>query len=84
MILDTDHLSLLLQNHPLIQQKVAQTLPDEIGMTTITAEEQLRGRLNVIRLSIYTSSARMLCVSSAAESPNWNTRSQNFRDLTFS
>lgn len=50
-VLDTDHVSLFQQNHPLVVERVATTSPEELTITIITAEEQLRGRLNVIRRS---------------------------------
>lgn len=48
-ILDTDHLSLLQREHPVVTQRVNQVNPQLIATTIITAEEQLRGRLDVIR-----------------------------------
>lgn len=48
-VLDTDHVSLLQQNHPLVVQRVFTINPEELAVTVITAEEQLRGRLNGIR-----------------------------------
>lgn len=48
-ILDTDHVSLWLQNHPQVVQRIAQVRPDQLAIAIITAEEQVRGRLNVIR-----------------------------------
>lgn len=48
-ILDTDHVSLFQQRHPLVTQRVSAIAPEEIAITIITAEEQLRGRLNAIR-----------------------------------
>jgi len=48
-ILDTDHFSLLQRGHPLVSQRVNLIPAEEIATTIITAEEQLRGRLDVIR-----------------------------------
>lgn len=48
-ILDTDHISLFQQRHPLVTQHINAVNPEEIAVTVITVEEQLRGRLNVIR-----------------------------------
>lgn len=48
-ILDTDHLSLFQRQHPNVVQRVNQTNPQDIAITIITVEEQLRGRLNTIR-----------------------------------
>ena len=44
-VLDTDHLSLNLRGHPKIRERLALIPADEIAITIITAEEQLRGRL---------------------------------------
>ena len=44
-VLDTDHLSLNLRGHPKIRERLALFPPEEIAITIITAEEQLRGRL---------------------------------------
>ncbi len=48
-VLDTDHVSLFLQGHPLISKGINQTKPEEIATTIITAEEQMRGWLNAVR-----------------------------------
>lgn len=48
-ILDTDIVSLFQQSHPVVTQRVNATNPEEIGVTIITLEEQLYGRLNGIR-----------------------------------
>lgn len=48
-ILDTDHLSLLLRGHPNVVQQVTKFNPQEIAVTIVTVEEQLRGRLNAIQ-----------------------------------
>ena len=47
-ILDTDHVSLFQQNHPLIRQKINAISVDDIAVTVITVQEQMRGWLNVI------------------------------------
>ena len=44
-VLDTDHLSLNLRGHPKIRERLVLIPADEIAITIITAEEQLRGRL---------------------------------------
>lgn len=44
-ILDTDHLSLLHRGFPGIRDRLNLMSPDQIAITIITAEEQLRGRL---------------------------------------
>ena len=48
-ILDTDRISLFQQRYPLITQHINAVNPEEIAVTLITVEQQLRGRLNVIR-----------------------------------
>jgi len=47
-ILDTDCLSLFQRGHPIVTQRVNAVDSEEIFTTIVTAEEQLRGRLNVI------------------------------------
>ncbi|MEK6325697.1 MAG: type II toxin-antitoxin system VapC family toxin [Acidobacteriota bacterium] len=44
-MLDTDHLSLNQRGHPKIRERLTLIPADEIAITIITAEEQLRGRL---------------------------------------
>ena len=48
-VLDTDHVSLFQQNHPVVTERINAVNPEEIGVTIITLEEQLYGRLNGIR-----------------------------------
>ncbi|MBD0346740.1 MAG: type II toxin-antitoxin system VapC family toxin [Coleofasciculus sp. Co-bin14] len=48
-ILDTDHVTLLQQVHPIVTQRVSTVNPDDIGVAVVTVEEQLRGWLNAIR-----------------------------------
>lgn len=48
-VLDTDHVTLQFRGHSQVGQKLALIPPDEIAITTITAEEQLRGRLAQIK-----------------------------------
>ena len=43
--LDTDHLSLILRGHPKVRERLTAVPPEEVVITIITAEEQLRGRL---------------------------------------
>jgi tRNA(fMet)-specific endonuclease VapC len=47
-ILDTDHLTLLKRNHPIVRAKIANIPPEDIFVTIVTVEEQLRGRLAII------------------------------------
>ncbi len=48
-VLDTDHVSLFQQNHPILTERINAVNPEEIGVTVITLEEQFYGRLNGIR-----------------------------------
>ena len=48
-LLDTDHLSLLQRGHLQVMKRLSTTSPDEIAISIITAEEQLRGRFLQIR-----------------------------------
>lgn len=48
-ILDTDCVSLFQQGHPNVTRRINAVNPEEIAVTIITAEEQLRGRFHVIR-----------------------------------
>lgn len=50
-ILDTDHVSLFQRRNTFIVQRVNSVKFEEMAITIITAEEQLRGRFNVIRNS---------------------------------
>ena len=47
-ILDTDHVTLFQHNHPKISQRARAVGGSSIFVTTVTLEEQLRGRLAVI------------------------------------
>ncbi|BCL35801.1 type II toxin-antitoxin system VapC family toxin [Nostoc sp. MS1] len=48
-ILDTDHVSLFQRQHPNVVQRINQINSQDIAITIITVEEQIRGRLNIIR-----------------------------------
>ncbi len=48
-ILDTDHISLLERAQPLIVERFKRYPVEKIAITIITWEEQIRGRLNIIR-----------------------------------
>ena len=48
-VLDTDHVTLFQQAHPVVVQCVAAVEPEALAVTVITAEEQLRGWLKAIR-----------------------------------
>ncbi|HAO13548.1 MAG TPA: nucleic acid-binding protein [Planktothrix sp. UBA8407] len=48
-ILDTDHVSLLERQQPAIVQRYKRYPAEKTAITVITWEEQMRGRLNVIR-----------------------------------
>jgi tRNA(fMet)-specific endonuclease VapC len=47
--MDTDHLTLLQQAHPVVRGRISIVAPAAIAVTIITAEEQLRGWLDAIR-----------------------------------
>ncbi len=48
-VLDTDHFSLFERGHPLLGARLSQLSNPEFGITVITAEELMRGRLARIR-----------------------------------
>ena len=48
-ILDTDHVTLYQQGYAALGQRIAGLSPEELGTTVITYEEQLQGRLAVVR-----------------------------------
>ncbi len=50
-ILDTDHLTLFQNDHPLIKQRINQINPENIAVRVVTFEEQMRGWLNAINQS---------------------------------
>ncbi len=64
-ILDTDHVSLLQQFHPLIRQRVKTIQPQNIGITVVTIEEQMRGWLNAIRQASQASQSEKLIAAYA-------------------
>ena len=47
-LLDTDHVTLHDQGHPLVCQRLASRLPESIAVSAVTVEETLRGRLAVL------------------------------------
>lgn len=53
-ILDTDHFSLLQRGHLGIRQRISKVKAQEIAITIISAEEQIRGRLSIIRRASFT------------------------------
>jgi len=44
-ILDTDHISLAQRGHPHITARIAATPPEQLRVSIVTVQEQLRGRL---------------------------------------
>lgn len=50
-VLDTDCLTLFQNEHPVVKLRVSQANPEEIAVTVITVEEQMRGWLNAINQS---------------------------------
>ena len=59
-ILDTDHVTLLQHVYPILTQRVSAVNPDDIGVTVVTAEEQVRGWLNAIRQTSQSSQPERL------------------------
>lgn len=47
-LLDTDHLTLFQHQHPPLMQRIAAHPPDTLGISPISIEETLRGRLAVL------------------------------------
>lgn len=47
-ILDTDHISLFLQNNSIVKQRISIITSEEIATTIVSVQEQTRGWLNVI------------------------------------
>lgn len=48
-ILDTDHATLYQQGHPAIEKRLNTLAPDQIATTIVSYEEQISGRLAVLR-----------------------------------
>lgn len=48
-VLDTDHVTLHQRNHPLVCHRIADLEAGDTAVTIVTAEEQLRGWLKLIR-----------------------------------
>lgn len=59
-ILDTDHLTLLLQGNPTVVNKLSAKAQGEVVITVVTAEEQIWGRLSAIRQASQASNAEKL------------------------
>ncbi len=59
-ILDTDHVTLLQQVHPIVTRRVGTVHPGDIGVTVVTVEEQVRGWLNAIRQTSQSSQPERL------------------------
>jgi tRNA(fMet)-specific endonuclease VapC len=47
-LLDTDHITLFEHGHPPLLQHLASHQPDTIGVSVVTIEEVLRGRLAMV------------------------------------
>jgi len=58
-VLDSDHVTLHFRGHSQLGQKLTLIPPDEIATTTITAEEQLRGRLAQMKKASTTEALAM-------------------------
>jgi tRNA(fMet)-specific endonuclease VapC len=48
-IIDTDHVSLFQRKHPIVAQHLADANPQNLAITIITVEEQIKGRFNLIK-----------------------------------
>ena len=48
VILDTDHVSLFEKNHPLVVQRVAASATGSVGISVVSIQEAMRGRLAVL------------------------------------
>jgi tRNA(fMet)-specific endonuclease VapC len=57
-IFDTDHVTLHQHGHATIVQRLLQLEDNEIAVTIITVEEQIRGRLDIVRR--YSASPRQI------------------------
>ena len=62
-ILDTDHVSFFLGEHPLVVQNMARVNPNSVVTTIVTVEEQIQGRFKFIKRA---SSASKLILGYAA------------------
>ncbi|MEQ8969269.1 MAG: type II toxin-antitoxin system VapC family toxin [Coleofasciculus sp. C1-SOL-03] len=59
-ILDTDHVTLLQQVHPIVTQRVSAVNSNNIDVTVVTVEEQVRGWLSAIRKASQSSQPERL------------------------
>lgn len=66
-ILDTDHVSLFQRDHPLVVAKITETLPEQLAVTVITVEEQMRGRLAQIKRSSQKSASPQMLTKAFEE-----------------
>ena len=48
-VLDTDHISLFQRQHPIVMQHLDQVNPQQLAVTIITVEEQIKGRFKLIK-----------------------------------
>ena len=54
-LFDTDHLTLFDHGHPVLRKKLQSHPPDAVGISVVTVEENVRGRLAAISGSGWTS-----------------------------
>ena len=66
-ILDTDHVSLFQRDHPMVVAKIKATLPEQLAVTVITVEEQMRGRLAQIKSASQKSSPPQVLIKAFEE-----------------
>jgi tRNA(fMet)-specific endonuclease VapC len=57
-IFDTDHVSLFQRKHPIIIKRLNETHPENLAITIITVEEQIKGRFKLIKQA--NSSAKLI------------------------
>jgi len=48
-VLDTDHISLFQRQHPIVMQHLDQVNSQQLAVTIITVEEQIKGRFKLIK-----------------------------------
>ncbi|MBF0257941.1 MAG: hypothetical protein HQK62_03715 [Desulfamplus sp.] len=73
-ILDTDHISLFQRNNPDVVSRIIKTPPDKLATTIITFEEQIRGRLDIVRKAV-TRNYKDFKTIPLLEIEDWSTKS---------
>ena len=65
-ILDTDHVSLFQRKHPIIIKRLNEIHPENLAITIITVEEQIKGRFKLIKQA--NSNAKLVRTYAALQS----------------